>query len=162
MENSSNNEGYDIKLTAIGNNLASYSVDKQYARFILEQEKKLSWFSTMPAIPKEELLYELRKYDLFVLPSFKETFGLSYMEALSQGLPIVYTLNEGFDGTYPNGLVGYSADANNVDSIADSIKECLNNYTILRKNVMNLDFSEYRWSNIAIRYKDLYNKILRL
>lgn len=40
------------------------------------------------------------------MPSHKETFGLVYAEAMSQGLPIIYTKNQGFDGQFPDGYVG--------------------------------------------------------
>src|SRR5690606_11180955 len=38
--------------------------------------------------------------DIFAMPSKAETFGLVYVEAMLQGLPILYTANEGIDGFY--------------------------------------------------------------
>src|SRR5690606_10933241 len=49
---------------------------------------------------KNELLNIYRNHDLFVMPSRAETFGLVYVEAMLQGLPILYTANEGIDGFY--------------------------------------------------------------
>lgn len=37
---------------------------------------------------------------IFTMPSSYETFGLVYVEAMLQGLPILYTHNEGIDGFY--------------------------------------------------------------
>src|SRR5690606_19135661 len=40
---------------------------------------------------KEELIRIYRDCHLFVMPSRNETFGLVYVEAMLQGLPILYT-----------------------------------------------------------------------
>src|SRR5690606_2930407 len=49
-------------------------------------------------------LFKLKEHfseaDVFVMPSRNETFGLVYVEAMLQGLPILYTSNEGIDGFY--------------------------------------------------------------
>lgn len=38
------------------------------------------------------------------MPSKAETFGLVYVEAMLQGLPILYTKNEGIDGFYEENI----------------------------------------------------------
>lgn len=152
--------GYNIILSAIGNNLKSYAAEQEYADSIIEKEKNLSWFHTYPAQPKEQLCQSLREHDIFALFSFQETFGLSYLEALSQGLPIVYTNKEGFDGTYEEGLVGYGGDANDVGSMASALQKCIDNYSTLNHNLSNLNLEDFRWSNIAAVYKKLYESLL--
>lgn len=152
--------GINIELSAIGNNLSSYSNEKEYSDSIMELEKKYKWFTTYPAQPKEKLLLSLRNNDVFALISFHETFGLSYLEALSQGLPIVYTFGEGFDGTYPDGKVGYGAYPNNPESIAEAIKNVIKNYPTLQQNVRKTDLEKFRWSNIALTYYNLYTSII--
>ena len=41
------------------------------------------------------------------MPSRYETFGLVYGEAMSQGLPIIYSKGQGVDGYFKEGTVGY-------------------------------------------------------
>ena len=36
-----------------------------------------------------------RENDIYVMPSIIETFGLVYAEAMSQGLPVIYTRGQG-------------------------------------------------------------------
>lgn len=48
--------------------------------------------------------------DMLVMPSFSETFGLVYVEAMSLGLPVIYTRGQGFDGFFAEGEVGFSVD----------------------------------------------------
>ena len=62
------------------------------------------------ACPKEELIRFYRENDIFVMPSRDETFGLVYAEAMSQGLPVIYGVGEGFDGQFPDGTVGFPAE----------------------------------------------------
>ena len=45
---------------------------------------------------------------IFVMPSLTETFGIVFIEALSQGLPLIYTKGQGIDGYFPQGFVGYA------------------------------------------------------
>lgn len=149
----------NIELAAIGNNLATYNSEKEYADSINRLALSNNWFHTYKAQPKEELYQTLRNYDIFALVSFQETFGLSYLEALSQGLPIIFTKGEGFDNTYPEGLVGYSAIATDSRNIANAIKKMVDNYHDMVVNVSHLDLNIYKWSSIARRYKDLYFEI---
>ena len=53
--------------------------------------------------------------------SIMETFGLVYAEAMSQGLPIIYTKGQGFDEQFDEGKVGYHADCFNIEEIVKRI-----------------------------------------
>ena len=153
--------GYNVVLKAIGNHLSSYHfTDSSYSDRIQSLANEYPWFEIYEAQAKEQLVVSLRESDIFLLPSFTETFGLSYLEALSQGIPIVYTRGEGFDGTYSEGLVGYGASATDVDSISKAIENVIMHYPELCKNVSDLDFSIYEWTNIALRYQDMYETIV--
>lgn len=46
-------------------------------------------------IPNKELASHMINYDVFIQPSFKESFGLTYFEALACGLPVIITENTG-------------------------------------------------------------------
>jgi glycosyltransferase involved in cell wall biosynthesis len=51
--------------------------------------------SFLPQIQNNLLAEELVKYDVYIQPSYKETYGLSYFEALACGLPVILTNNTG-------------------------------------------------------------------
>ena len=102
----------------------------------------------------------MRKANAFVMVSKPETFGLVYVEALSQHLPIVYAQGQGFDGFYPDGFVGYPAQAGNVESIAEKIECLIKNYQTIIKNVESLKLEEdFEWNNIAKKYISIYYTI---
>ena len=108
---------------------------------------------------KRSLMQVVRECDLFAMVSHGETFGLVYVECLSQGLPIIYTLGTGFDGMYSQGEIGYGVDSFSVDSIEEGIRTLICNYDKIRRNILQLDFGRYSWSEIARQYIDIYKSV---
>ena len=107
---------------------------------------------------KNELKELYRKSDIFVMPSFKETFGLVYVEAMSQGLPVIYTRNQGFDEQFEEGIVGYSVDPKNSDEIAKKILIVLQNYEYLSNNCIKM-VKKFKWQTIGGKYNEIYARI---
>lgn len=109
--------------------------------------------------PKEKLLEYYRQNDLFVMPSRTETFGLTYAEAMGQGLPVIYTRGQGFDGQFEEGVVGYAVNADNPQEIAERIVDAAKRYRELSGNCLELA-GRFNWQDICKRYRDLYMEIL--
>ncbi|SDB24608.1 Glycosyltransferase involved in cell wall bisynthesis [Ruminococcaceae bacterium FB2012] len=107
--------------------------------------------------PKEKVIKHLRDSDIFVMPSFTETFGLTYVEAMSQGLPVIYTKNQGFDGQFKNGIVGYSVNPYSPEDIAKKIVKVINRYNDISPNCIEKS-KLFKWSKIAPLYKALYRR----
>ena len=103
-------KGYKVSLTIVGKIIDKDEFDK------IKKDKH-----TLYVPPKtKEMLRELyRENDIFIMPSIKETFGLVYAEAMSQGLPVVYSRGQGFDGQFPEGLVGFSVKSLDAYEIAE-------------------------------------------
>ena len=88
-----------------------------------------------------------------------ETFGLVYAEALSQGLPVIYTQNQGFDGFFQNGEVGYATCHSNLEIICQSIKRTIENYDLITDNISKNNLNMFNWNEIAKNYLTIYNSI---
>jgi len=58
-------------------------------------------------IPHSEVIKILHDSDVFFLPSLTETFGLSYLEALAQGVPIIGTKEQGIHGVAQENVHGF-------------------------------------------------------
>lgn len=114
----------------------------------------------LPAQGKEELLKLYRGSDLFVLNSTKETFGLVYAEALSQGLPVVYTRGQGFDGQFQEGEVGHSADARNLQDIARAVELTLGEYERIQPRCVG-SARKFNWADITRDYASLYEAVCK-
>jgi glycosyltransferase involved in cell wall biosynthesis len=104
---------------------------------------------------KKELKKLYLQNDFFLMPSKFETFGLVYIEALSQGLPILYTENQGVDGLFDSG-VGVATNPWSTKHILLSIEDLVFNSSFFKKNIAVLDFDIFSWENI---YKNHYKKI---
>lgn len=138
--------GIDTKFTVVGP-----VIDKSVYKDI----EKDAHTSCLPARPKEELVNIYRENDVFVMPSFAETFGLVYVEAMSQGLPVIYTQGEGFDGQFPEGEVGYSVDPHSPEKVADTIEKLINNYAALTATIVD-KVDRYKWEKITDEYEYFY------
>jgi glycosyltransferase involved in cell wall biosynthesis len=106
-----------------------------------------------------ELLKIYRNSDVFLMPSFTETFGLVYIEAMSQGLPVVYTRGQGIDGYYEDGVIGYGCHPRRVGSIALSVERIMDDYENISMNCIEAS-SRFNWADIAREYNRIYKSIL--
>ena len=107
---------------------------------------------------KERLIGKYRDNDIFVMPSHTETFGLVYGEAMSQGLPVIYTRGQGFDGQFEEGEVGYAVDSNNAEEVVMRIIDICHNYEGMSQKCL-CSVNKFRWDIIASRYAQIYEEI---
>ena len=107
---------------------------------------------------KDKLKELFRENCIFAMPSWAETFGLVYIEALTQNLRLLYAENDGIDGLLDN--VGMAADPYSVDSIAAGLKKLIDNYDTSEGN-SSVDFSIFDWNMIADRYVEIYEKMIK-
>ena len=103
---------------------------------------------------KQKLLHVYRSCDVFAMPSKGETFGLVYVEDMLQGLPILYTKNEGIDGAYQENI-GEGVSVGNIQNIKDKLLLLYDNYTTYEINISLLK-SIHDWKVIAQKYAALY------
>ncbi len=143
-------KGWKINLTLVG----SVSDEKEFRNIMSDTHTVY-----VEQQPREKLLQYYRNSDIFVMPSHHETFGLVYAEAMSQGLPIIYSKGQGFDGLFPEGLVGYSVDSRSPSGISDAIELIINNYQTISENCLS-HASIFSWKKIANDYNKLYKQIL--
>lgn len=110
-----------------------------------------------PISDKNELRSVYLKNNVFIMASHHETFGLVYIEALTQGLNIIYTKNEGIDGMFPPS-VGIAVNSHEENDISNAIENIATNHQDYF--LPQLDFSEYSWDKISKFYNSLYLSII--
>ncbi len=143
-------QGYSAKLTVVGK-----VVDKNEFAII----QKDAYTKYIPALQKQELIDVYRTHTMFVMPSFTESFGLVYAEAMSQGLPVIYTRGEGFDGQFADGTVGYAVSPDNPAEIADKIEKIVGGYNTFPK-ICREKAGKFNWADIANEYERIYEEIV--
>ena len=143
-------QGYETTLTVVG----KIQDEKEFQ--IIKDDP---YTTCLPAMPKEKLIEVYRASDIFVMPSYTESFGLVYAEAMSQGLPVIYSKGQGFDGQFTEGAVGYHVDSGSPDDVAAGIKRVVENYSDIQKNVVDAarDFS---WIKLIEKYVQVYRTIV--
>lgn len=150
-----NSKGYSIKYRIVG------GVEKSNTyRKLFKELQSYSFVELIPRKNKTELIQEYRQADIFVMVSHKETFGLSYIEALLQCTPIVFSKNQGVDGYFEYGTVGYAAISDSPEDIAKKIEMVINNYQKLSNNSIH-EVENFSWKKISMQYKEIYTEVTK-
>lgn len=75
------------------------------------------------AMDQDTLQRTLPNYIGMVLPSYPETFGLVYVEALAAGLPVIFARDAGIDGYIDDRRVARAVDHRDPAAIAAAMKD---------------------------------------
>jgi L-malate glycosyltransferase len=97
-----------------------------------------------------------RDNDIFVMPSHKETFGIVYLEALSQGLPIIHSRGQGVDGFFQEGTVSAAVDPTSIGEIIAAIERLADGLERVRPQCV-AEARRFSWIEIAAKYGDIYS-----
>ena len=108
--------------------------------------KKFFYF--IGRLPRNSVFEELKEHHAFLMPSYNETFGLVFLEAMANGCIVLGAEGWGIDGIIVNNQNGFLCNPYNQSSISESIKKILtfsgSQLDQLRTNSMKtvLNFSE--------------------
>lgn len=117
----------------------------------------LGWRKDIPQI--------LRASDLFVLPSLREAFGLSIVEAMASGVPAIATETGGAKDIIENGKSGLLVSPGDSESLAKAIKTLLDNpgqRKDLAKNALERVKTLFTAERTAERTAEIYRGLLAL
>lgn len=110
-------------------------------------------------LPHACLLEEMRKQDLFVLPTWYEGLSLALLEALSQGLPVLTTVNSGLAGLIEEGRQGWLVPVGSPDAIRERLEQVLAEPA--RLQMMGLEAAEWArrhsWASYRLRLQQAVN-----
>ena len=146
------NQSKQTRLTVVG------EIKNDKYRDLLTENKEIVRY--IPKQGKEKIIELLNESDIMCVPSHSETFGLVYAEAMTQGVPVIYTKGQGFDGQYENGVIGYAVDANDVDGICEAFRQISEQYSCISNNCIN-NCNKYSWDSIGERYLELYSSVCK-
>lgn len=107
---------------------------------------------------KAKLAEVMQECAIFAMPSIYETFGLVYIEALSQNLPVLYTKGQGIDGMFDKS-VGIGVNPMSVEEIKDALEAMLLHFQDFSNE--NIAFEEFNWHMIAQTYQNVYQQLIK-
>ncbi len=144
-----NARGYNASLDVVGDGLDM----KRIAAMAHKRPETIRIHGRITS--KEKLIRLYRSADIFIMPSITETFGLVYLEAMSQGLPIIYTRYQGIDGYFEDGSVGYGCTPRDPNMIADRVERVIEDYDNISARCIRA-VHDFAWDSIANRYEEIY------
>jgi glycosyltransferase involved in cell wall biosynthesis len=75
----------------------------------------------------QEYLKRLPEFDLLVLPSYAETFGMSLVEAMGFGIPVISSFSGGVPFVVENGKNGLLVQAGDIAGLTVAMEQLVNN-----------------------------------
>jgi len=106
--------------TIIGDGSEEYKLKAMSKKMGLERQ-----VSFRGRLSREAVFESLKSSHIFVMPSYPETFGLAYLEAMSAGCIVVGTAGWGIDGVIHHGENGYLCAPGNSVELKDVLKGLL-------------------------------------
>ncbi|WNZ29234.1 MAG: glycosyltransferase family 4 protein [Candidatus Bathyarchaeota archaeon] len=110
-----------------------------------------------------ELIAQYQQASIFILPSFREAFGVVLLEAMACETPVIATQTGGVPEIVRNGENGILVSVNNYIELARAIDYLLDNEDIrlkLGKQACAMVKESYSIDVVANRLYDIYQKII--
>lgn len=133
------------------------------------ESELLDYFKECDDIIKTDRVPNVEQYmsamDVFVLPSYREGFGMSVVEAAAMEVPVVVTKYPGPAGAMLDQVNGFSIDIYDVDAIVSKVKYFLDNKDVaiqFGKNGRKYAESSYDQKVFIEKYIDNRLKLLNV
>ena len=112
----------------------------------------------------EDVANILSTFDLFVSPSRSEPFGLSIVEAMAAGVPVVATMSEGASEIIEDDQTGRLVPIGNVEALASAIGELLSDAkkrNRLSENARRSVRERFSLERMLEATEDVYREVLQ-
>lgn len=131
---------------------------------VVEADDVSNHVSMLGHVPWSDLINWYRKASIFVMPSYYETFGISAMEAMAFGLPVVATRAGGLPEVVEDGVTGFVVPPGDSKAVAEAIIRLLRDQS-LRKRMGEAGrqrvLDEFTVDRILAQTLNVYESILR-
>lgn len=137
--------------------------EKEYLAGLVQQYHLQEKIQFAGKIPHDKMADMLCEQDIFIMPSYFETFGRVYFEAMALKLPVICAKNSGIYGFFEEMKEGISVEHNNIDDIANKLEMLISDKSLrqmIGHNGHEL-VKKYTWKNLAIRFKNIYRDSLK-
>ncbi len=114
----------------------------------------------IPFSEHDQLVYELHKADLFVFPSYSDSWGMAVIEAMACGLPVIISENTGAKDAVTNDC-GFVIPIDDADALAEKVLYFYNNRSEIERMGRNASkqAQKYTWDNYYKQVNEFINTI---
>jgi phosphatidylinositol alpha-1,6-mannosyltransferase len=114
-------------------------------------------------VPEEDMPKVWDETMVFAMPSRRDGFGLVYIEAMRQGVPVIASVHDGAQEINRDGVTGYNVDLDKPDELPERIIYLLKNpdrAATLGRNAQNHWREHFRYSAFKGRFLPILNAFL--
>lgn len=97
--------------------------DEQKLRLLAQHSPFHDKIKFMGFLPNEQVADVTKRFSVSCLPSLSESFGVSAVEAMACGVPVIASDADGFLETVDDGVTGFIVSKQNEQAIADKLYE---------------------------------------
>lgn len=111
-----------------------------------------------------DLVYEnLAKSDIFCLPSYREAFGIAYVEAMAHGLLTIGVKGQGPEAFIVDNQSGFLVEPNNADALADRLANAMMQWHTMesiRLQGQEYVLTHFTWEKHAEKLISVYKDVI--
>lgn len=148
-------KGVDFNLIIIGKGVLLDDILSQIDALSLNDNIKI-----IDNITNNKMQYYYLNSDFTLSFSLKEIFGMTILESMSCGCPVISNFMPGPSDVIINGFNGFKISSNSCSNIANSIFKIINEPPLSRLKIAQYTSKNYSWDTIAGRYNIVYKKII--
>ncbi|MDP3962762.1 MAG: glycosyltransferase family 4 protein, partial [bacterium] len=113
-------------------------------------------------VPHREMPIYLHASNIFIRPSLSEGFGISFIEAMAAGLPVIATPVGGIPDFLFDGRTGLFCKAEEPESIAEKVDVLMKDKELCESLVSNaraMVKEKYGWDLIADKMRGIFARL---
>lgn len=114
-------------------------------------------------VPHEKIAETMYQHDIFIMPSYFETFGRVYFEVMAMGIPIICARNSGIYGIFKDEVEGLAVDHSDISELIKSLDYLISSKS--KRLEMGLAgqnlVKNFTWANIANQIHDYYEEAVQ-
>ncbi|NVO02407.1 MAG: glycosyltransferase [Bacteroidetes bacterium] len=154
-----NNPEKSLRLLIVGNGSCESELKSRVKELQIEDKVLFAGF-----VNHSEIVSYYNNIDIFVVPSIRESFGVSVIEASACELPVIVSNTGGLPEVVENNSTGFIVPPQNSKAIAEAIEILLNDKMLISemgKAGRKMVETKYNWPICVERMIDIYNKALK-
>ena len=152
------NEGYTFHYSIVG-----VGEEHENLKKLVIDYKLVENVSFLGLLTRQEVLNQLRKSAIFTMPSWQEGFGMVYLEAMSQGIPIIACKGEGIEDVIEDRVNGFLVKPKDVEELKEVLAQLMSDSELRSKIGENAKLKveeDFTLSKVVAQIKELYASVL--